>query len=452
MRLRRTTLGCGQIYVSFTVPLGSFILVVTKEVTSTVFKAVRGTKDIHPQEQKYWRYVQGKATELSSKFGFKRLDTPVFENSDLFIRSVGAGTDIMDKETYTLLDRGGDSLTLRPEGTAPICRAYLEHGMHSLPQPVRLHYFCPVFRYDRPQAGRYRQHHQFGVEALGDGDPLVDAEIVQMGWTLMTDLGLKNLSMVLNSIGDPKCRPRYINELKGYYSKHQDDLCSDCKQRLVYNPMRLLDCKKELCHPLQEDAPTSINCLCHDCEKHWDQLRAYMKIMEIPYTVDHRLVRGLDYYTRTVFEIVPPTKGAQSTLLGGGRYDGLIEQLGGRHTPGVGFATGIERLILNVQLQDILVSEDDTISYFIATNEGQGAKIGLKLATEMRQMGLGVIQGAWTRSLRGQMRNANSLGAAVVVIIGEDEIKLGRLTVRDMTTGDQESIAYDEFFAGLAGD
>ncbi|MFB3091679.1 MAG: histidine--tRNA ligase [Dehalococcoidia bacterium] len=418
----------------------------------TVFRAARGTKDIQPQEQKYWRYVEGKAADLGRRHGFKRIDTPTFESSDLFTRSVGEGTDIMDKETYTFLDRGGDSLTLRPEGTAPVCRAYLEHGMHSLPQPVRLYYFCPVFRYDRPQAGRYRQHHQFGVEALGDGDPIVDAEIVQIGWTLMSDLGLKDLSLVLNTIGDLKCRPGYIEELKAYYSGYNNRLCSDCKQRLEHNPLRLLDCKKESCQPLQEEAPASADHLCDECQEHWDQLRHYMKVMNIPYTVDHRLVRGLDYYTRTVFEILPPEEGAQSTLLGGGRYDGLIEQLGGRPTPGVGFATGMERLILNVQRQEVPVPEEEGPRYFIATMEDKGAEVALDLAARIRRTGVGVIQGPRGRSLRGQMRNANSMGVPQVIIIGEDEVAAGTLTLRDMATGDQETVLLEEFVRGLEED
>ena len=305
-----------------------------------MYRASRGTKDIGPADQKYWRYVEDTAAALARRHGFGRLDTPVFESSELFHRSVGAGTDIMDKETYTFLDRGGDSLTLRPEGTAPVCRAYLEAGMHSLPQPVRLYYFCPVFRYDRPQAGRYRQHHQYGVEILGDGSPLADAEIVEMGWTLTSDLGLHGLRMFINSIGDAKCRPGYIESLRGYYEGVRDDLCSDCRQRWEHNPLRLLDCKRDSCRPLQEGAPKSTEHLCDECGDHWERLRRYLNALEIPYTVDHRLVRGLDYYTRTVFEIVPPGAGSQGTILGGGRYDGLIEQLGGRPTPGVGFATG----------------------------------------------------------------------------------------------------------------
>ena len=414
-----------------------------------MFRVPRGTKDIQPQEQRFWRYVEDKAADLGRRFGFKRLDTPVFEDSGLFLRSVGQGTDIMDKETYTFQDRGNDSLTLRPEGTAPVCRAYLEHGMHNLPQPVRLYYFCPVFRYDRPQAGRYRQHHQFGVEVLGNPDPLADAEVVQIGWTLMKDLGLKGVSLVLNSIGDPQCRPAYIETLRKYYSGHLDRLCQDCLQRLEHNPLRLLDCKQASCQPLQVQAPGSADHLCDECQVHWDRLRGYVDALNIPYTVDHKLVRGLDYYSRTVFEILPPEEGAQSTLLGGGRFDGLIEQLGGSPTPGVGFATGMERLILNVQRQEVEVPLEEVHVYFIAALGQEAAKVGFILAAGLRDRGAGVIQGSQGRSLKGQMRNANSMGASRVIIIGENELAAGTVTVRDMATGEQETVDREGFLGGV---
>jgi histidyl-tRNA synthetase len=410
-----------------------------------VFKAARGTKDILPEEQKYWRYVERVASTLAHRSGFRRLDTPVFEDAGLFQRSVGAGTDIMDKEVYLFEDRGGDKLVLRPEGTAPVCRAYLEHGMHSWPQPVRLYYFCPVFRYDRPQAGRYRQHHQFGVEVLGDGDALVDAEVVQLAWSLMANLGLKDVSLVVNSIGDAQCRPGYIKELQSYYRGHLDKLCGDCKSRLENNPLRLLDCKKPTCQPLQESAPKSSEHLCEPCQQHWEQFKGYMKALGISYSVDHKLVRGLDYYTRTVFEILPPVEGAQSTLLGGGRYDGLMEQLGGRPTPGVGFATGMERLILNLQRQEVAVPEEEKPKYMLASMTPEAAKAGVRLAARIRERGAGVVMGGQGRSMRSQMRSANSMGAPYVLILGEDELKAGTVTVKDMASGEQRTMGEGEF-------
>ena len=414
-----------------------------------MFKAPRGTKDIGPDEQRYWRYVEEKAGELARRYGFKRLDTPVFEDSGLFARSVGEGTDIMEKETYTFQDRGNDLLTLRPEGTAPVCRAYLEHGMQNQSQPVRLYYFCPVFRYDRPQAGRYREHHQFGVEIIGDPDPMVDAEVVQIGWDLMTALGLNGLSLSVNSIGDAACRPGYIEALRGYYAGHQARICRDCQQRLEQNPLRLLDCKQASCVPLQDGAPASTEHLCDDCQSHWDRLRRYLEVAGIPYQVDHKLVRGLDYYTRTVFEIVPPEEGAQSTILGGGRYDGLIEQLGGRPTPGVGFATGMERLILNLERQEVDVAEEGGPGYFIASLDEKGAELALELAAKIRRSGASAVQGQQGRGLRGQMRTANTLGAARVVIIGDEELAEGAVTVRDMADGTQARVLVEEFLGSL---
>ena len=338
-----------------------------------MFQAPRGTTDLLPEEQKYWRYIQSKATDLAHRYGYGRIDSPVFEDSGLFIRSVGEGTDIVEKEMYTFEDRGGDSVTLRPEGTAPVCRAYLEHGMHNLPQPVRLYYFCPVFRYERPQAGRFRQHHQFGVEVIGDADPSVDAEVIELAWQLMDNLGLRDINLFVNSIGDSECRPQYVDQLKSYYTEHYSRLCQDCRNRLERNPLRLLDCKVETCRALGAAAPRSVDHLCVECQEHWGKLLGYLQSMGIPYQVEHRLVRGLDYYSRTVFEIQPADVGAQSTICGGGRYDGLIEQLGGKHTPGVGFGSGLERLALNLKRCEVPVPDEPKPTYLVI-NVGDAAR------------------------------------------------------------------------------
>ena len=366
-----------------------------------VFRAPRGTADHLPEEQKYWRYIESKAVEIANRFGYGRIDTPAFEDSNLFIRSVGEGTDIVEKEMYTFEDRGGDSVTLRPEGTAPVCRAYLEHGMHNLPQPVRMYYFCPVFRYERPQAGRFRQHHQFGVEALGDSDPSVDAEVIEVAWELMGSLGLRDITLLVNSIGDDQCRPAYIERLREYYTGHHDRLCDDCRDRLGRNPLRLLDCKVETCHALGDEAPRSTDYLCDDCREHWEKLSTYLDAMDLPHTVDHRLVRGLDYYTRTVFEIQPLDVGGQSTICGGGRYDGLITELGGRPTPGIGFATGIERLTLNLKRDEVPVPDEPSPQYLVA-NVGDNARTAaLKLAVRLRRAGVGAHpQQRFTRASR----------------------------------------------------
>ena len=416
-----------------------------------VFRAPRGTADRLPDEQKYWRFIESRAVGVAGRFGYGRIDTPAFEDSNLFVRSVGEGTDIVEKEMYTFEDRGGDSVTLRPEGTAPVCRAYLEHGMHNLPQPVRMYYFCPVFRYERPQAGRFRQHHQFGVEALGDADPSVDAEVIEVAWELMGSLGLRDVNLLVNSIGDGECRPAYVERLRDYYAGHQPRLCPDCRERLERNPLRLLDCKVETCRALGDEAPRSTDYLCDGCREHWDKLAGYLDVMGLPYTVDHRLVRGLDYYTRTVFEIQPPDAGGQSTICGGGRYDGLVAQLGGRPTPGIGFATGIERLTLNLKRSEAPVPDEPSPRYLVA-NVGENARTAaLELAVKLRRAGVGAILSSGSRGLRGQMRQANALGIPYALILGDDEILKGEVVVRDMIGSAQQSRPLAEFLAEVGG-
>ena len=415
-----------------------------------MFQAPRGTTDLLPAEQKYWRYIESKAVALARRYGYGRIDTPVFEDSYLFIRSVGEGTDIVEKEMYTFEDRGGDSVTLRPEGTAPVCRAYLEHGLHNLPQPVRLYYFCPVFRYERPQAGRFREHHQFGIEALGDGDPSVDAEVIELAWQLMITLGLRDVELLVNSIGDPQCRPNYVADLASYYSGHFDKLCPDCRDRLDRNPLRLLDCKVQTCRALGDEAPRSAENLCQECSDHWAKLQEYLGMMHIPYRIDHRLVRGLDYYTRTVFEVQPLVEGAQSTIIGGGRYDGLIEGLGGRPTPGIGFATGMERLALNLKSGGVAVAEEPSPKYLVA-NVGEAARpAAMELAGKLRLAGVGAILGSGSRAIRGQMRQANALEIPYALILGDDEIAQGEVVVRNMKTSNQETKPLEEFLKGVA--
>lgn len=414
-----------------------------------LYQAPRGTADLLPEEQKYRRYIESRAVALARSYGYGRIDSPVFEDAGLFVRSVGEGTDIVEKEMYTFEDRGGDQVTLRPEGTAPVCRAYLEHGMHNLPQPVRMYYFCPVFRYERPQAGRFRQHHQFGVEVLGDANPAVDAEVIELAWRLMHSLGLTDIRLFVNSIGDRVSRPQYIAQLKDYYSGKFDNLCGDCRNRLERNPLRLLDCKVQTCRAIGEEAPRSVDHLDTDSLDHWNKLQEYLSAMEIPYEIDHRLVRGLDYYTRTVFEIQPVEAGAQSTICGGGRYDGLIEQLGGRPTPGIGFGSGLERLTLNIKRSGIAVPDEPSPTYLVA-NVGEAARVhALELASRIRRAGSGAILSSGARALRGQMRQANALGIPYVIILGDDEISRGEVVIRDMNTSSQETRPLTEFLQSL---
>ncbi len=409
-----------------------------------MYQAPRGTQDILPQEQAYWRYTEQKAASICQLYGYSRIDTPTFEDTGLFSRSVGEGTDIVEKEMYTFSDRGGNLITLRPEGTAPVCRAYLEHGLNNQPKPVKLYYFASIFRYDRPQAGRYRQHHQFGYEAIGDDDPALDAEVIEMAWQFFLSLGLKGLSLQLNSIGCKKCRSKYLAALRQYYNKQTDNLCLDCKTRFLRNPLRLLDCKKPRCQQLATLAPRSIDFLCPECEEHHSQLKSYLEQLELPFTANHCLVRGLDYYTRTVFEIQPEDGGAQSTLGGGGRYDELILELGGKPTPAVGFATGLERIILNLKKQKVAVPPLPSPKVFIAHVGSAAQDEGVKLAARLRRTGIGVLQASGSKSLKAQLRQANALGARYAVIIGEEELKTATVILRDMTSARQKTVTKDQ--------
>ncbi len=405
-----------------------------------MYQAPRGTSDILPQEQAYWRYVEQKVANVCQLYGYERIDSPTFEDARLFTRGVGEGTDIVEKEMYTFEDRGKNKITLIPEGTASICRAYLEHGLHNLPQPVKLYYIASVFRYERPQAGRYRQHHQFGYEAIGDDDPALDAEVISMAWQFFRSLNLHHLSLSLNSIGCKECRPKYLTVLKDYYANYTDELCSDCKTRLTRNPLRLLDCKKPSCQPIADSAPGSTGYLCRQCDEHFNQLQRYLGLLEIPFEVNHRLVRGLDYYTRTVFEIQPDVEGAQNTLGGGGRYDDLIEELGGKPTPAIGFAAGIERIILNLKKQNVSIPPLPRPQVYIAHVGNDARDEAIKLASTLRQAGIGVMETIGSKSLKAQLRQANTLGVRHTVIIGDQEVKTGTVILRDMTNAQQDIV------------
>ncbi len=405
-----------------------------------MYQAPRGTSDILPKEQPYWRYIEQKVVNICQLYGYERIDVPAFEDTGLFSRSIGEETDIVQKEMYTFKDRGGNKLTLRPEGTAPVCRAYLEHGMHNLPQPVKLYYIGSIFRYERPQAGRYRQHYQFGYEAIGDDDPALDAEVIDMAWQFFSCLNLRHLSLVLNSIGCKQCRPEYLAALKSYYTNYIHDLCPDCKTRFKRNPLRLLDCKKPVCQQIAISAPKSTDYLCPQCDEHFKQVKRYLGLLQIPFKLDHCLVRGLDYYTRTVFEVQPEAEGAQSTLGGGGRYDDLIEELGGRPTPAIGFASGIERIILNLKKQGISIPALPRPKVFIAYIGDDARDEAIKLSARLRKDSIGVIETVGNKSLKAQLRLANNLGASHTVIIGDQEVKTGTVILRDMTTSEQKTI------------
>ena len=414
-----------------------------------MYQSVRGTSDILPEEQPYWRYVEQTIADISRLYGYGRIDTPIFEDTGLFRRGTGEYTDIVQKEMYTFDDRGGNSLTLKAEGTPPVCRAYIQHGLQNLPQPVKLYYVSPIFRYDRPQAGRYRQHYQFGYEAIGDADPAIDAEVIDMAWRFYKSLGLTRITLQLNSIGCRQCRPGYLTVLKEYYSKYADNLCADCKTRLDKNPLRLLDCKQASCQKIAESAPKNTGHLCSECADHFNKVQEYLGQMDIPYELNHRLVRGLDYYTRTVFEVQPEEEGAQSTLGGGGRYDDLIEELGGKPTPAIGLAAGIERIIINLKKEGVTVPAEPGLRVLIAYLGDAARTVAVKLAADLRGAGISAVTTTGGKSLKAQMRQANSLQVPYAVIIGEDEVKAGTAVLRDMTNASQETLAIAELPAKL---
>lgn len=414
-----------------------------------MLKAPRGTSDILPQEQGYWNFVEEKAASLCQLYGYHRIRTPIFEDRLLFARTAAGGTDISDKEMYVFADRSGQKLALRAEGTAPVCRAYVEHGMFNMPQPVRLYYIGATFRYERPQAGRYRQHHQFGCEALGELDPSLDAEVIDIARRFLISLGLPRLSIHLNSIGCKDCQPRYVEALKEHYSHYPGRICADCQIRLARNPLRLLDCKEASCQEVAETAPRISDYLCPECQAHFQAVQRYLEALDIRFQLNHRLVRGLDYYTRTVFEIQPREEGAQSAIVGGGRYDDLIEEIGGKPTPGVGFATGIERIILNLVKQEAPIPPVARPTAFIASLGEEAKTEAVKLASQLRSSGIAVIAAAGDRSLKSQLRQANSVGAAYAVIIGEEEVKARSAVLRDMARNTQETIPLSELGPAL---
>jgi histidyl-tRNA synthetase len=408
-------------------------------------RAPRGVSDILPADQPYWRWVRDTAVRVAESYGYGEIQTPVFERSNVWIHEDARGTDLVDKELYLFEDRGGDQLVLRPEGTPAVCRAYLEHGMASWSQPVRLFYISNFFRYDRPQAGRYRMFYQFGVEAIGDGDPSIDAEVLDLLRTFYETLGLTQYRLLLNSIGDPVCRPAYIEKLRAYYADKLDRLCGDCRRRYDVNPLRMLDCKNEPCQPFKADAPRIADHLCDACSDHFKTLRRLLDALGIAYTLDPTLVRGLHYYTRTAFEFEPSdAEGQQSAIGGGGRYDGLIEQLGGQHTPGIGFGAGLERIMLNLKRLELGPAPAVGPSAYIAVVDEAAQGPALALARELRGAGVSVVSGAAGRSLRSQMRQANALGARYAVVLGAKEIESATVSLRDLGTSEQAVVTPQE--------
>lgn len=422
-----------------------------------MYQAPRGTQDILPEDVPYWMLVEDMARRFAALYGYREIRTPTFEDTALFRRGAGEATDVVEKEMYSFLDKGGNDITLRAEGTAPIVRSYLERGMHARPQPVRLYSLISVFRYDRPQAGRLREHHQFDCEALGDDDPALDAEIIALLWRYYEGLGLEGLTLQLNSIGCPACRPAYVERLRAHYGAHLmaaagggPVLCGDCRRRLEQNPLRLLDCKVPTCQPIADRAPAFAENLCPACAQHFAQARHLLAAEGIPCSLNKRLVRGFDYYTRTVFEVWPPQGGAQSSLGGGGRYDGLAEQLGGRHTPGVGFGTGLERLILNLRRQGVETSTRHSPRVYVAHLSDPARNLAAAFARDLRGRGIPTVVGVGARSLRARLRHADAAGVCWAAIFGDDEVRDGTVSLRDMACTTPEVLPVEQGMARIA--
>ena len=405
---------------------------------SEQFRALQGFKDVLPDEQPYWRLIEKMAIEVAELYGYRRIKTPTVEETSLFSRTTGEGTDIVDKEMYSFNDRPDKegrsaNLSLRPEGTAGVVRAYLEHGMFQLAQPVKLYYLRePMFRHDRPQAGRVREHHQFGCEALGESDPAVDAEMIGLLFQFYTSMGLRNLHVSLNSIGDRNCRPQYLERLKEYYLPLLDTCCDDCQVRFYKNPLRLLDCKEPQDQAKIANAPKIADYLCEPCREHFAAVRRYLDFYEVPYRLAPLLVRGLDYYTRTVFEIISTAN--KQALNGGGRYDGLAEILGGKPTPGIGFATSFERIFLELKYQKIAPpSEVRPCAYVVYFGKSAEMKdAAVQIVAELRHASIKTEMGYGDRSAKSQMKQANTSGSAYAILIGEDELAGGYVTVQDL--------------------
>lgn len=409
-------------------------------------QAPKGMQDILPEDQKYWRYILKKAENLLEFYGFERIETPVLESTDLFLRAVGESTDIVQKEMYTLRTKGGDSLTLRPEGTAAVMRAYLENGMNVRPHPVKLYYISPMFRHDQPQKGRYRQFFQLGIETIGDSSEAVDAELIFLAYKFIESLGLKGYNVHINSIGDQSCRPAYLKALKDYYKNRLKKSCANCKVRFKENILRLLDCKEEACQELSKDAPQFVDFLDEDCHAHLKHVLEFLEEAKVPYILNPHLVRGLDYYTRTVFEILPEENiGAQSTMAAGGRYDKLIELLGGSKTPSSGWALGIERIILELKEKNVSVPEIKSKPKVFLVQLGEAAKRkSILLFESFRKAGIDAKSSLGRDSIKSQLRIANRLGVKFALIFGQKEALDETIILREMDTGIQETVPLEK--------
>jgi histidyl-tRNA synthetase len=410
---------------------------------------ITGMNDVLFEEQRYWRHILDRVRRVTDLYGYRRLDVPIMEVTPLFVRGVGEGTDIVEKEMYSFEDRDGAQISLRPEFTAGIMRAYIENGLHVLPSPLKVWTTGPIFRHEKPQAGRYRQHSQFDIEVIGEMDPAVDIEVINVAWHLFGDLGFTGLRLEVNSTGCPACKPAYVQKLVEYFTPLIGRLPEVDRMRLRKNPLRILDSKEEATQPMLEAAPHIVDYLCADCAGHFARLHTYLDELDRPYRVNYRIVRGLDYYTKTVFEIKAAGLGSQDTICGGGRYDGLIEELGGRPTPGIGFGSGIERIALAMQQIGMPVPEEPAPGVMVAYL-GETAKLAaLRLVEELRAAGVGALLAFGDRSLKAQLKSADKAGVAYAVILGEEELKAGRALVREMASSQQTEVPLEAIVGWL---
>lgn len=411
-----------------------------------ITKKIKGTEDVLPKESYKWQFVEDIMRKEAQSYGFKEIRTPVFEHTNLFSRGVGQTTDVVQKEMYTFDTKGGESVTLRPEGTAGAARAVLEHGVLNEGLPVKASYFVSCYRYEKPQAGRLREFHQFGLEEYGTSDPVADAELICAAQSIFDRLQIRDIHLEINSIGCPRCRKEYHKALRAHFGQYKDKLCETCLSRLEKNPMRILDCKSPEDKEIAKNAPKVTDYLCEECQEHFQQVKSYLDCAGVEYTVNPTIVRGLDYYTKTVFEFVTDYIGAQGTVCGGGRYDGLIEELGGKHVPSLGFAMGMERLLMLMEKQGIEIPAPSPCDLYIAPLGEEAKKKAFALVGKVRESGLFAETDVVSRGLRAQMKYADKIGARFSIVLGDDEITKGEAVVKNMETGQQTKISLNEDF------
>lgn len=410
-----------------------------------ITKSIKGTQDTLPNESYKVQFVEQTLLETAKNYGYKEIRVPVFEHTELFQRGVGDTTDVVQKEMYTFEDKGGRSITLRPEGTAGVVRSYLEHGLFNEPAPMKMCYLISCYRYEKPQAGRLREFHQFGCECMGTKSPAADAELISLVNDIFLFLGVKGIKLQINSIGCPECRKHYHQALKNYFEEKKGDLCGTCLDRLQRNPMRILDCKSPVCSEIAKDAPKVTDYLCDECSEHFVSVQNYLDIMGIGYEVNPSIVRGLDYYTKTVFEFVSTEIGAQGTVCGGGRYDGLVEEVGGPATSALGFGMGIERLLLLLEAQKTPMPQEAKCDIYIASMGEKATQKAAQIASDLRSEGMHAQFDVVGRSVKAQMKYANKIGACFTAVLGDTELESGKAKLKNMETGEEREILLDSF-------